>query len=120
MATTTPGGGGLFDADGHVLEDVRGIIEKLPEPWHTGRARILDNDLARLHGMSIFPPLCYLSTIPTAGRSAAAKAREPGADGKSPESWEFFLNEVGIEKTVLYPTLGLTVGRLRDPDYAVA
>ncbi|MBV8986340.1 MAG: amidohydrolase family protein [Acidimicrobiia bacterium] len=120
MTTTTPGDGGLFDADGHVLEDVRGIIEKLPEPWHTGRARLLDNDLARLHGMSIFPPLGYLSTIPTAGRSAAATAREPGADGKTPESWEFFLNEVGIEKTVLYPTLGLTVGRLRDPDYAVA
>lgn len=110
---------GLFDADGHVMEDIRGIIEKLPEPWHTGRARLLDNDLARLHGMSIFPPLGYLSTIPTAGRSAAAK-REAGADGLTPESWEFFLNEVGIVKTVLYPTLGLTVGRLRDPDYAVA
>jgi predicted TIM-barrel fold metal-dependent hydrolase len=116
---TTRTQSGLYDADGHVMEDIRGIIEKLPEPWRSGRARLLDNDLARLHGMSIFPPLGYLSTIPTAGRSAAAK-REPGADGLSPESWEFFLNEVGIVKTVLYPTLGLTVGRLRDPDYTVA
>src|SRR5438094_5263963 len=98
MTTTTPAGTDLFDADGHVMEDIGGIIEKLPEPWRTSRARILGNDLARLHGMSIFPPLGYLSTIPTAGRSAAA-GREPGADGLTPDSWEFFLGEVGIQKT---------------------
>ena len=114
MTTST----GLYDADGHVMEDIAGIIAKLPEPWRAGRERILQNELARLHGMSIFPPLGYLSTIPTAGRMAAK--REPGADGLTPESWEFFLNAVGIERTVLYPTLGLTVGRLRDPEYAVA
>lgn len=119
MTTTTPGPTGLYDADGHVMEDIGGIVEQLPEPWHTSRQRILGNDLARLHGMSIFPPLGYLSTIPTAGRSAASK-REAGADGLTPSSWEVFLNQVGIEKTVLYPTLGLTVGRVRDPDYAVA
>ncbi len=105
---------GLFDADGHVMEDIHGILEKMPEPWRTGRARLAGNDLARLHGMSILPPLGYLSTIPTAGNMTMK--REPGA-GMSPEAWEKFLSEVGIVKTVLYPTLGLTIGRVRDLDY---
>ena len=110
-------GSGLFDADGHVLEDVAGIIAKLPDKWRVGRERLLKNDLARLHGMSIFPPLGYLSTIPTAGRSMAG--RGPQESGRDPDSWEYFLKAVGIERTVLYPTLGLTVGRVRDPEYAV-
>jgi predicted TIM-barrel fold metal-dependent hydrolase len=109
---------GLFDADGHVMEDVHAIVAKLPDKWRVGRERLLKNDLSRLHGMSIFPPLGYLSTIPTPGRSMLG--RGPRETGLDPESWEFFLGEVGIERTVLYPTLGLTVGRLRDPEYAVA
>jgi predicted TIM-barrel fold metal-dependent hydrolase len=108
---------GLFDADGHVIEDVWGIVAGLPEKWRTGRERMLNNELARLHGMSIFPPLGYLSTIPTAGRSM--QGRGPKETGRNPESWEYFLNAVNIERTVLYPTLGLTVGRVRDPEYAV-
>lgn len=112
-------GTGLFDADGHVLEDVMGIVAKLPDKWRAGREKLLSNELARLHGMSIFPPLGYLSTIPTAGRSMLRK-RSPQEAGQNPESWEYFLDKVGIERTVLYPTLGLTVGRLRDPEYAIA
>ena len=111
---TTSTDTGLLDADGHVMEDIHGIIEKMPEPWRTGRARLAGNELARLHGMSILPPLGFLSTIPTAGNMAMK--REPGA-GMSPEAWESFLREVGIAKTVLYPTLGLTIGRVRDLDY---
>lgn len=127
MTTTTPGptattvavpNTGLYDADGHVIEDVAGIIAKLPSPWRAGREKVLSSDLAKLHGISIFPPLGYLSTIPTAGKSAGRKSeRESGRD---PETWEYFLREVGIERTVLYPTLGLTTGRIRDPEYAVA
>src|SRR5262245_16271642 len=91
---------GLFDADGHVMEDVPAIVAKLPDKWRVGRERLLKNDLSRLHGMSIFPPLGYLSTIPTPGRSALG--RGPKETGINPESWEFFLGEVGIERTVLY------------------
>jgi predicted TIM-barrel fold metal-dependent hydrolase len=114
----TPQETGLFDADGHVMEDIHGIVAKLPDKWRTGRERLLKNPLSQLHGMSIFPPLGYLSTIPTAGRSMSQ--RGPKETGLDAESWEYFLTEVGIDRTVLYPTLGLTVGRLRDPEYAVA
>lgn len=109
---------GLFDADGHVLEDVAAITAKLPDKYRIRQERMNKNPLSQLHGMSIFPPLGYLSTIPTAGKSLVGK--DPKEVGNTAESWEYFLNEVGIERTVLYPTLGLTVGRIRDPEYAVA
>lgn len=115
---TTASPTGLFDADGHVMEDVRGIISKLPDKWRTGREKMLNSDLAKLHGMSIFPPLGFLSTIPTAGK--AISARTPRETGLDADSWVYFLDAIGIERTVLYPTLGLTVGRIRDLDYVVA
>jgi predicted TIM-barrel fold metal-dependent hydrolase len=117
MTTTTPEQGGLFDADGHVMEDIAGIIAKLPEPWRTGRERLFQNELSRLHGMSILPPLGYLSTIPTAGNTTMNRAPDAGMN---PGAWQGFLDEVGIVKTVLYPTLGLTIGRVRDVDYQIA
>src|SRR3974390_3167904 len=115
---TPPVSNVLFDADGDVMEDVRGIIARLPEKWRVGRGRVINSDLAKLHGMSIFPPLGFLSTIPTAGKAITNRtAQETGLD---PESWLYFLTAIGIERTVLYPTLGLTVGRIRDLDYVVA
>jgi len=112
-------GTGLFDADGHVMEDVRAIAEKLDEPWRSMRLRHFENDLFKLHGMSLFPPLGYLSTIPV-NASPGFSTRGPEETGLNPESWVHFLSSVGIERTVLYPTQGLTVGRIRDVDYAVA
>jgi predicted TIM-barrel fold metal-dependent hydrolase len=108
---------GLFDADGHVHEDVHAIITKMPGEWRKGREKLVNNEMAKLHGMSIFPPLGYLSTIPTLGRSQ--DGRGPQEHGLDPDSWLYFLEAVGIERTVLYPTLGLTVGRVRDLDYSV-
>jgi predicted TIM-barrel fold metal-dependent hydrolase len=110
-------GWGLFDADGHVHEDVPAIIARMPDKWREGRERVVNSDMAKLHGMSIFPPLGYLSTIPTLGKST--QDRGPQEHGRDPESWQFFLDAIGIERTVLYPTLGLTVGRVRDLDYSV-
>ena len=43
----------------------------------------------------------------------------PRESGRYAESWEFFLDAVGISQTVLYPNFGLTIGRVRDLDYAV-
>ena len=45
---------------------------------------------------------------------------DPEEQGEDPDSWLYFLNAIGIERTVLYPTAGLTVGRVRDLEYAVA
>ena len=118
-AGTVSTGSELFDADGHVLEDVPGIIRKLPAKYREPRERQMDNVLSKLHGMTIFPPLGYMSSFPSGGNSAMSR-RGPRETGDTPESWEFFLDSLGIERTVLYPTLGLTVGRVRDLEYAVA
>ncbi len=109
----------LFDADGHVMEDVPAIIEKMDQPWRTLREGLLTNPLARLHGMTILPPLGYLSTLPVGGGPGFA-TRGPKETGLDPESWTYFLEAVGISRTVLYPTLGLTVGRVRELDYSIA
>jgi predicted TIM-barrel fold metal-dependent hydrolase len=124
MATIAPSRVGddlatqLFDADGHVIEDVAGIVERLPEPYRTLRREQLNSGQFGLMSSFVFPPLGYLSTMPFL--NPAVEARAPQEDGLGPESWEYFLGAVGIVRTVLYPTVGLTAGRIRDLDYAVA
>ena len=108
----------LFDADGHVIEDVQGIIAKMPSNWGDAMRGRFTNPLGKLHGMTILPWLGFLSTIPTGGGGGgAARAKGPNEHGENPESWEHFLETVGIERTVLYPTLGLTIGRVREMEY---
>ena len=127
-ATTTPAGSGdsaraetgLFDADGHVIEDLDAIIEKLPEKYRGPRKRGAQSALGRLHKTGIFPPLGYLSSFPNGGDDSPINRRGPEEQGEDPDSWLYFLNAIGIERTVLYPTAGLTVGRVRDLEYAVA
>ena len=104
-------------ADGHVLEDVQGIMAKMPSKWGEAMRGRFENPMSKLHGMTILPWLGYLSTIPTGGSGTAISRKGPMEHGENPESWEYFLEAVGIERTVLYPTLGLTIGRVRDLEY---
>jgi predicted TIM-barrel fold metal-dependent hydrolase len=113
----THGSGGVeahtvIDADGHVFEDVPAIIERLADPYRTVRAQELSNH------SRVFPPIGYLSSMPFVVTAGAD--RQPEETGNDPASWEYFLDEVGIDRTVLYPSLGLTVGRVRDLGYSVA
>ena len=111
----------LYDADGHVIEDVPGIIEKLPKKYAEPRRRQMEHVMSKLHGMTIFPPLGYLSSFPGGGGEESPMSRRgPMENGENPASWEYFLDAIGIQRTVLYPTLGLTVGRVRDLEYSVA
>jgi predicted TIM-barrel fold metal-dependent hydrolase len=106
----------VIDADGHVFEDVDGIVEHLVEPYRSLRA----GEAAQVAGPPrVFPPLGHLSSAPF--RQSFREGHEgPAVDGFDPDGWERFLDAVGISATVLYPTLGLTVGSIRDLDYAVA
>jgi hypothetical protein len=71
----------IVDADGHVFEDRRGIVELLPEPYRGLREKELTN--ANGPGVSrVFPPLGYLSSIPfvvtaDADRTAEETGLEP-------------------------------------------
>jgi predicted TIM-barrel fold metal-dependent hydrolase len=105
---------GLFDADGHVVEDVGGIVQKLTGKYREVREEQLRAGFFNFH---LFPPLGFLSSGPIV--NTAMVARRPEEHGNDPASWLYFLDAVGIERTVLYPTAGLTAGRIRDLDYAV-
>lgn len=97
----------VIDGDGHVAEDLAAIANHLPPPYREIASRRPDG---------LFPPLDHL-------HSAHAVETPPVRDGRpsvGPERWGAFLDDVGIERTVLYPTRGLAVGHIESLDYAVA
>lgn len=104
----------VIDGDGHVLEDVAGIIDHLQEPY-----RSMARTAAQLRAvgtMDIFPPLDHLHT----GRAVETPPLRDRRPLAGPDLWRSFLDDVGIERTVLYPTRGLAFGHVASLDYAVA
>jgi uncharacterized protein len=104
----------IFDADGHVHEDLPAIVDRLTGDYREFKLRQMQNPFT-VGGP--FPPLGFLSNMPNNPVEMGTRGeRERGND---PESWEYFLDAVGIERTVLYPTSGLGAARIRDAGYAV-
>ncbi len=96
----------VIDGDGHVIEDMAAIAAHLPSPYRQIIGRRPDG---------LFPPLDHM-------HSAHAVETPPTRDGRAPvgpEGWSAFLDDVGIERTVMYPTRGLAVGHIESLDYAV-
>ncbi|HVB04764.1 MAG TPA: amidohydrolase family protein [Acidimicrobiales bacterium] len=97
----------VIDGDGHVQEDLAAIATHLPSPYR---------EIISRRPEGLFPPLDHF-------HSAHAVETPPARDGRpvvGPEGWGAFLDDVGIERTVLYPTRGLAVGHIESLDYAVA
>lgn len=98
----------IIDADGHVMELDEQLREYIGPPydgleWH------------RSYGF--WPGLTmdgYLRSLRQPG-GWAGKGNGPDA-----EDWLRFLDINRIERTILYPTQGLTHGMVRDPGWAVA
>jgi predicted TIM-barrel fold metal-dependent hydrolase len=96
----------IIDGDGHIIEDNAGIIAHMESPYRK---------IAERKGV-VFPPLDHL-------HSARAVETPPQRDGRpmvGPKGWLDFLDDVGIEWTVLYPTTALAYGKIVSLDYAVA
>ena len=93
---------GIVDADGHVTES----SEQL--------ARYID-PAYRDYG----PTAGARSYYPNDGwdRSIRGTLGEVGSDAKT---WLEALDRGGVESTILYPTAGLAIGWVREPDFAVA
>jgi predicted TIM-barrel fold metal-dependent hydrolase len=105
----------VIDADGHVQENSPEILEYLPDVY-----REMALETPRSVGLvppvvGLFPPLDHLHT--SFRHSVASFNREGRV--RAPE-WQGFLDDVGIERSVLYPTAGLSVGRINYPEVAVA
>src|SRR5579883_711835 len=91
----------VIDADGHVFEDLPAIIRLLPDPLRT--------DFERGALSKLFPPMDHFHEQPMIIRGFAERAGKiPGVD-----EWKVFLDAVGIERTVLYPSLALSYGKIR-------
>jgi len=95
--------GRMIDGDGHVLEDVEAIKKYLPAEWSS-------NTTTRTQG--VFPALDHMHIH--LDHNPAGAFTNPGPDG-----WVRFLDELGFEASVLYPTGGLSFGRMIDVELAV-
>ncbi|MSQ24319.1 MAG: amidohydrolase [Chloroflexi bacterium] len=92
----------IVDADGHISEG--SWAEEIGKHMPKGN---------RSRG-SFFPTLDHLHggfLRPEGGRAAGPKI--------GPDEWVQFLDDTGIDWTVIYPTSGLAMGRITSEDYAV-
>src|SRR5579884_1653833 len=96
----------ILDADGHIIEWDRELYEYL-EPPYRGNPALL--------GYSFFPSLDGYQRGAILARTGIHKDYTINA-----ATWLDFLDQVGIASTVLYPTAGLALGLIQDPDWAVA
>src|SRR5437763_16939761 len=96
----------IVDGDGHIQEDSQGILSHLASPYR---------EIAKNRGL-IFPPLDHLHS----GRAVETPPSRDHRPRVGPEGWLAFLEDVGIEWTVLYPTAALAYGKIVSLDYAVA
>ena len=85
----------VIDADGHVLEAVEDIQRRLPERWRRRNIFARDAWDRDLRGK--------LGQIP-----------------RGPQDQLTAMDQDGIDVMVCYPTLGLGIGMLHEPDYATA
>ena len=93
----------IIDGDGHVVEDHSAISARMPEEY---RGRFGS-------GRSPYPPNDHL-------HAANAHFLPPGAFAKvGREGWLEFMEDVGLDIAVLYPTNGLSFGRVVSKDWAI-
>ena len=88
----------IIDGDGHVMEDLAGIVKFLPDPYWDGKSPIRDP----------FPPSDHLHSSNKHTLPEGAFARV-GVDG-----WKDFMQDLRMDKAVLYTTRGLTFGKIDD------
>jgi len=96
----------ILDADGHIIERDAELLEHLEAPY-------AGNDT--LLGYPFFPTLDGYNRGAIMSRLGIHKSYTITA-----RTWVDFLDEVGIETTVLYPTAGLAFGIIQDPAWAIA
>jgi uncharacterized protein len=90
----------IIDGDGHVVEDEAAIRKFMP---------------AEMRGLrALFPPLDHFHVF--GGETPPGSFRRD----VGPKEWIAFLDDLGIESTVLYPTWGLAYGRIFHHDWAIA
>ncbi len=91
----------IIDGDGHVMEDIQGIVSHMSPEFRS--------DVFR----DPFPPLDHL-------HSANKHTLPEGAFQPAQfDEWLAFLDDVGLDSTILYTTRGLSFGKVINRDWAI-
>jgi predicted TIM-barrel fold metal-dependent hydrolase len=98
----------IIDGDGHIFEDGDAIARHFPYSAAGGRLR---SGVFPLHSHIQFsltrtPPGAFATT-------PDGRFQNPG-----PEGWIEFMDQIGFDYAVLFPTAGQRIGRIVDRDYA--
>jgi len=98
----------IIDGDGHVFEDGEAIARHFPYSAAGGRLR-----------SGVFPLNSHIQySLTRTPPGAFATNSEGRFQNPGPEGWIEFLDQVGFDYTVLFPTAGQRIGRIVDRDYA--
>ena len=98
----------IIDGDGHIFEDGEAIARHFPYSAAGGRLR-----------SGVFPLHSHIQFSLTRNpRGAFATAPDGQFQNPGPEGWIEFMDQVGIDYAVLFPTAGQRIGRIVDRDYA--
>ncbi|PON10062.1 hypothetical protein C2W62_52120, partial [Candidatus Entotheonella serta] len=89
--------GEVIDADGHITEDDNQLRDHMEAPYRNRQSTIYPQD----HW----------------DRSLGGTLGERAKDAKS---WLDAMDKGGVSQAVLFPTAGLGIGWIREPDFAVA
>lgn len=107
------------DADGHIMES----LAEMAEYAHPSVRELCVNPqnffrtpFPTLDGVHWPRPSVYKAEDGVMGHQETASAHRKG----SAEDWLEFLANANVEHAVMYTSEGLTVGKLREPEYAVA
>ena len=92
----------IIDGDGHIIEDNKGIIAHMESPYR---------EIAGAQGHLSSRRLDHLHS----GRAVETPPQRDGRAPVGPEGWLDFLDDVGIDWTVLYPTVALVLRQDRQP-----
>lgn len=95
----------IIDADGHIAEDSEAIVAHMPAAYR---------EKARTRPFNPFPPFDHLHSahlVDLPHRSFDPKV--------GPEEWLDFLQDAGVEATVLFPTNGIASSNIVSRDWAI-
>lgn len=98
----------IIDGDGHIFEDGEAIARHFPYNAVGGKLRggVFPLNSHIQYSLTHKPPGAFATT-------ADGRFQNPG-----PEGWLEFMDQVGLEYAVLFPTAGQRIGRIVDRDYA--
>jgi len=99
----------IIDGDGHIFEDGEAIARHFPYAAAGGRLR-----------SSVFPLHSHIQFSLTRNPPGSFATTQDGRfQNPGPDGWIDFMDEIGFDYAVLFPTAGQRIGRIVDRDYAL-